>query len=814
MSGNVAQRHALREKMVAHGLLGGLGIPAPQRGEHRQVLRQALLQAAGRMQLLQPRQAQDLAQVADHLGQPAVVGQHDEGFVDRMVGRVVLGDAAGGSMFLEPLVQHLQRGHVGHAGAQRRLVRGAALQQRDHGEDLVQVPLRHLGHETAPPGLVAQQALGREHLQRLAQGCARDGEPLAQRGFVQKGARRELTRKDLLAQAFCDVVVQRGGRCAHTTSAREGLSRNRRAARHLLSFGDFAVIFHNYEQMQESPNVGFSPWSDSLPIRHSDARRATAAAHGERRQPWDTYRAGAGSRSDTLQRPFPPGFRAALESSVRRRYARRLPPCPRPQQPPGDDHRHAEPLAHAHAERQDAEERVRLAEIFGDEAEAPVSHEERRRHLTLPALAPRIQPQQHEQQQPFHQELVHLRRMARQHRAALREHHAPGQRRVAEPSPEFAVDEIAHAPGRKARRHAGCHEIRHLQPRPVARAGEPHHRCDHPQQPAVEAHAALPDVEDLQRMRQVVAGLVEQAIAQAPAHHHAHHAQKQDVLHVLAGPGLRAGERGIRLVPQPARAQEHEEAERGQVGQAIPVDGERPDLQGDGIDMRVHEHGGRYCARRVGPAAEAPSRGRRRRIAPSRQVAMVACLKVCAGMHSARRRPLRRAVSTPQLLQPLADRRGLVAAAIDGFATTRKDRFGCMRSRLVVQRLAPASQASLQRPSAGVPDFGHPAGIGAPAGVIDERFPSMGPVQWIRRGCGNGHGRPSHGKQQRRGGHGYSPGGLGGHVRASGVRAGPHARTSTCETALRAGMVPGKNRTRPCRHRRDSTGFRCAAKRM
>ena len=39
-----------------------------------------------------------------------------------------------------------------------------------------------------------------------------------------------------------------------------------------------------------------------------------------------------------------------------------------------------------------------------------------------------------------------------------------------------------------------------------------------------------------------------------------------------------------------ARAEEKEQREGGQVGQAIPVDGDRPELQGDGVDLRVHEH--------------------------------------------------------------------------------------------------------------------------------------------------------------------------------------------------------------------------------
>ena len=48
-------------------------------------------------------------------------------------------------------------------------------------------------------------------------------------------------------------------------------------------------------------------------------------------------------------------------------------------------------------------------------------------------------------QQALAEELVDLRRMARQRRAGFREHHAPRQRRVGEAAPQLAVDEVAHA---------------------------------------------------------------------------------------------------------------------------------------------------------------------------------------------------------------------------------------------------------------------------------------------------------------------------------------------------------------------------------
>lgn len=75
--------------MGAHGIFGGGAVARLQGGKHGQVLGQALLQPARRVQLLQAGQPQNLAQITNHLGQPAVVGQGDEGLVDGMVGGVM-----------------------------------------------------------------------------------------------------------------------------------------------------------------------------------------------------------------------------------------------------------------------------------------------------------------------------------------------------------------------------------------------------------------------------------------------------------------------------------------------------------------------------------------------------------------------------------------------------------------------------------------------------------------------------------------------------------------------------------------------------
>src|SRR4026208_178877 len=65
-------------------------------------------------------------------------------------------------------------------------------------------------------------------------------------------------------------------------------------------------------------------------------------------------------------------------------------------------------------------------------------------------------------------------------------------------------------------------------------AGVNPHGDDHAEKPAVKRHAALPDGEDLERIRRVVRRLVEQQVAQPPAEDHAEHGEKDEVVELLA----------------------------------------------------------------------------------------------------------------------------------------------------------------------------------------------------------------------------------------------------------------------------------------
>jgi len=103
-----AQGNALARQMGAHSGFSPFGIAGLECGKHRHVLGETLLQTTWRVQLLQPREFDELAQVTDHLPQPAVVGQGDDGFVDREIDIVVVVDPARLSMAPEPLVQLME----------------------------------------------------------------------------------------------------------------------------------------------------------------------------------------------------------------------------------------------------------------------------------------------------------------------------------------------------------------------------------------------------------------------------------------------------------------------------------------------------------------------------------------------------------------------------------------------------------------------------------------------------------------------------------------------------------------------------------
>ena len=91
-------------------------------------------------------------------------------------------------------------------------------------------------------------------------------------------------------------------------------------------------------------------------------------------------------------------------------------------------------------------------------------------------------------------------------------------------------------------------------------------------------------------MVHVITGVVKQAITEATAQDHAQHAVKQNIVNVLFGPFPQRHLAGIGLVRESPTRQAHKQSKGREVSQSIPVDGQGPQLKGNGVDRGVHHH--------------------------------------------------------------------------------------------------------------------------------------------------------------------------------------------------------------------------------
>ncbi len=202
-------------------------------------------------------------------------------------------------------------------------------------------------------------------------------------------------------------------------------------------------------------------------------------------------------------------------------------------------------------------------------------------------------PQQREERYALERELVELRRVARIGPGAA-EHHAP--RHIGYAPPQLAVDEVAEPPRGEPDRHQRRDEV-HQREKAALLLAPDEPRCrERPEEPAVERHPALPDGEDFERVRRVVPGLVEKHVAEPSPQDHAENAvEKQivDELHRRAPPG-------IALRPHPAEKEKGGEAD--EVHKPVPTHGEGADLEGDGVDRGMDQHGGAAVRYRSGGA--------------------------------------------------------------------------------------------------------------------------------------------------------------------------------------------------------------------
>ncbi len=100
----------------------------------------------------------------------------------------------------------------------------------------------------------------------------------------------------------------------------------------------------------------------------------------------------------------------------------------------------------------------------------------------------------------------------------------------------------------------------------------------------MERHAALPDLEDGERVGEIMGQIVEQHIAEPAAQHHPEGGPEQEIVELL-----RRDRRAARF---PQFAAPHEALGIGDgkqqaedIGERVPADGERADREGDGVDL-------------------------------------------------------------------------------------------------------------------------------------------------------------------------------------------------------------------------------------
>ncbi|CAI8182905.1 MAG: Uncharacterised protein [SAR116 cluster bacterium] len=100
-----------------------------------------------------------------------------------------------------------------------------------------------------------------------------------------------------------------------------------------------------------------------------------------------------------------------------------------------------------------------------------------------------------------------------------RKDHAPGQ--VCYAAVKLGIDEIRQPPKEKADRHDHGHPVADGENGNTATRRKQPHRKDHAGKTTMKGHAALPYLQNLQRVGQVITGLVEQHKSHTPPQDHA-----------------------------------------------------------------------------------------------------------------------------------------------------------------------------------------------------------------------------------------------------------------------------------------------------
>ena len=160
-------------------------------------------------------------------------------------------------------------------------------------------------------------------------------------------------------------------------------------------------------------------------------------------------------------------------------------------------------------------------------------------------------------------------------------YHPP--RQVRDASVELAIDEVPQPACRDAERTERRDEIHQPQETQLVAARFKRHGDDDAQQAAVEGHPALPHRDDLERVRQVVAQLVEEHVAKPPAENHPENRREQQIVELLPRHRREA------LCDSP-QAQPPAGGEADEIHEAVPAHRERADGKRDRVDIRVDQH--------------------------------------------------------------------------------------------------------------------------------------------------------------------------------------------------------------------------------
>ncbi len=238
-------------------------------------------------------------------------------------------------------------------------------------------------------------------------------------------------------------------------------------------------------------------------------------------------------------------------------------------------------MPHREGAENEPEVLVRLAEEFHHEAAQPVAGDEAPKDGARGRRPPPDPPQNDEQQEALERRLVQLRRMPALGSAAG-ENHAPFD--VRRSAVEFPVDEVADPAEPQADRRGGRGQVGYRIDRDTAPPAEPPQRDDCSDETAVEGHAAFPDRDDFRWMFKVVVGeIVEERIAESPAHKDPHRRVHDHVVDLIFG--QRQSLRGRFGFDEKIRRRQPD-----QVHEPVPAELQRAEPEKNRVDVRIGDH--------------------------------------------------------------------------------------------------------------------------------------------------------------------------------------------------------------------------------